>query len=194
MNDKLEQLYNLYKQNGIIQSTDFNTFSSADENQKRKLYDLGKQKGLFNTTDFNTFNSAFQPIKKKETTVSPSVQKVQPISSGTQPKVTQKPLGTSVSQKESKPEILFPAQKGKRNDIFTAEDGKTYRLDTSSGRPVWKGYTSNVVKGQGGSKQDYEIYNTTISNPNTVNALNKTFGKQASTSDTDQIYTGLVGK
>ena len=134
------------------------------------------------------------PIKKKETTVSQSVQKQAPTSSGTQSKANQKPLGTSVSQKESKPEILFPAQKEKRNDVFTAEDGKTYRLDMSTGRPVWKGYTSSVVKGQGGSKQDYEIYNTIISNPNTVNTLNKTFGKQASTSDTDQIYTGIVGK
>ena len=65
MNDKLEQLYNLYKQNGIIQSTDFNTFSTADDNQKKKLYDLGKQKGLFKTTDYNTFSSAFSPVKKK---------------------------------------------------------------------------------------------------------------------------------
>ena len=77
MNDKLEQLYNLYKQNGIIQSTDFNTFSTADDNQKKKLYDLGKQKGLFKTTDYNTFSSAFSPVKKKEPTasISPSGQK-----------------------------------------------------------------------------------------------------------------------
>ena len=194
MNDKLEQLYNLYKQNGIIQSTDFNTFSSADENQKRKLYDLGKQKGLFNTTDFNTFNSAFQPIKKKETTVSPSVPKQKAISSGTQPKVTQKPSATSVSQKESKPEILFPAQKGKRNDIFTTQDGKTYRLDNSSGVPIWKGYTSSVVKGQGGSNQDYEVYDSAVTDPKTVNLLNQTFGKKSSTSEAEQVFTGYTGK
>ena len=171
---------------------------------KSKMSDTGYSKNMYDWVGQNdkTFHSdvsfdAFREklgYKKKGPTVLPSVQKQAPTSLGTQPKGNQKPLGTSVSQKESKPEILFPAQKGKRNDVFTTEDGKTYRLDMSTGRPVWKGYTSSVVKGQGGSKQDYEIYNTIISNPNTVNALNKTFGKQASTSDTDQIYTGLVGK
>lgn len=99
MNDKLEQLYNLYKQNGIIQSTDFNKFASADENQRRKLYDLGRQKGLFKTTDFNTFNTAFEPVKKKETTESPSVQKQESTSSVTPPKGPQKPSVSSVSKK-----------------------------------------------------------------------------------------------
>lgn len=99
MNDKLEQLYNLYKQNGIIQSTDFNKFASADENQRRKLYDLGRQKGLFKTTDFNTFNTAFEPVKKKGTTVSPSVQKQEPTSSVTPTKEPQKPSVSSVSKK-----------------------------------------------------------------------------------------------
>ena len=73
MNDKLQQLYNLYKQKGIINTTDFNTFASANDAQRQKLYDLGAQKGLFNTTDFNTFNTAWsggkqEPLKKKEST------------------------------------------------------------------------------------------------------------------------------
>ena len=73
MNDKLQQLYDLYKQKGIINTTDFNTFASANDAQRQKLYDLGAQKGLFNTTDFNTFNTAWsggkqEPVKKKEST------------------------------------------------------------------------------------------------------------------------------
>ena len=173
---------------------DFETFKSdmMDENNLRKFRDnLSKH---YDIPDFNTFKSDMGIIKKKEATVSPSVQKPKPISSGTQPKVTQKPSGTSVSQKESKPEILFPAQKGKRNDVFTTEDGKTYRLDMSTGRPVWKGYTSSVVKGQGGSKQDYEIYNSAVTDPATVNLLNKSFNKKASTSEAEQIFTGYQGK
>ena len=72
MNDKLQQLYDLYKQKGIISTTDFNTFASASDDQRQKLYDLGVQKGLFNTTDYNTFNTAWggqEPVKKKESTV-----------------------------------------------------------------------------------------------------------------------------
>jgi hypothetical protein len=77
MNDKLQQLYDLYKQKGIINTTDFNTFAAANDAQRQKLYDLGVQKGLFNTTDFNTFNTAWgggkqEPSKKKEPTVSVS--------------------------------------------------------------------------------------------------------------------------
>ena len=58
MNDKLQQLYNLYKENGLI-SIDFNTFASADDNQRKGLYDLGVQQGLFSTTPYDTFSSAF---------------------------------------------------------------------------------------------------------------------------------------
>jgi len=58
MNDKLEQLYNLYKENGLI-SIDFNTFAAANDSQKKGLYDLGVQQGLFSTTPYETFNSAF---------------------------------------------------------------------------------------------------------------------------------------
>ena len=77
MNDKLQKLYDLYKQKGIINTTDFNTFATANDDQRQKLYDLGVQKGLFNTTDFNTFNTAWsggqqEPLKKKESTASVS--------------------------------------------------------------------------------------------------------------------------
>ena len=195
-NDNLKKYYSYLKSNGADVAPTYEAFANAlsDENNAKKYHSYLLKNKFDAPQSYDVFSQKLGIVKKKETTVSPSVQKEKPISSGTQPKANQKPLGTSVSQKESKPEILFPAQKGKRNDVFTTEDGKTYRLDMSTGRPVWKGYTSSVVKGQGGSKQDYEIYNTIISNPNTVNALNKTFRKQASTSDTDQIYTGLVGK
>ena len=59
MNDKIKQLYDLYVSNGLIKSVDFNTFSSASEEQRSQLYNLGRDNGLFQTTDFNTFNSAF---------------------------------------------------------------------------------------------------------------------------------------
>ena len=58
MNDKLQKIYNLYKDNGLI-TIDFNTFASANDSQRKKLYDLGVQKGLFSTTPYDTFDSAF---------------------------------------------------------------------------------------------------------------------------------------
>lgn len=78
--DKIEQLYNLYLQNGIITSaTSLDMFRTANEQQQNSLYELGKQKNLFQTTDLPTFQSAWtgampqpqaapQPeeVKKKE--------------------------------------------------------------------------------------------------------------------------------
>ena len=214
MNDKLEQLYNLYKQNGIIQSTDFNTFSSASDDQRKKLYDLGRQKGLFKTTDYNTFSSAFRPIKKKEQSVSPSAQNQKPTSSATQQTKKPKPSvsssvggkfaavteavekNKSTAQKDTKPQVVFQSQEGKRNDIFTGypgEEGKKYRLDNSTGKPVWMEYTSSNVKGPSGN-QNYEIYNTPITDPARVAELNRHFKKNASSSEIDQVFTGFPGK
>lgn len=62
--DKLKQVYDLYVSKGLIQKTDFNTFSKATDDQKKKLYDLGTKEGLFKTTDYNTFSTAW--VKKKE--------------------------------------------------------------------------------------------------------------------------------
>lgn len=82
MDDKLKKLYDLYVQSGLIQSTDFNTFKSANPEQIKKLYSLGKQSELFQTTDFNTFSSAFiQKPKKKVTTASTGGGGTKPSSS-----------------------------------------------------------------------------------------------------------------
>ena len=83
MNDKLQQLYNLYLENGILtDATSFETFSQANGNQIDALYNLGQENGLFVTTDLDTFSGAWDqqpevtpiepPVKKKEDTVSVS--------------------------------------------------------------------------------------------------------------------------
>ena len=65
--DKLEQLYNLYVDKGILTSqTTLDQFKDSDVDIQSKLYDLGKNKGLFNTTDLNTFQSAWGDVKKKK--------------------------------------------------------------------------------------------------------------------------------
>lgn len=65
MNDKLQQLYNLYKDNGLI-TIDFNTFATANDMQRKGLYDLGVQQGLFSTTSYDTFSSAFSGIQPQQ--------------------------------------------------------------------------------------------------------------------------------
>jgi hypothetical protein len=158
MNDKLEQLYNLYKQNGIIQSTDFNTFSSASDDQRKKLYDLGRQKGLFKTTDYNTFSSAFRPIKKKEQSVSPSAQNQKPTSSAT--------------QQTKKPKPSVSSSVGGSSKVFTGFPGKVlneYRVvnDTWQKKEPGKDWV-------------------TIKNEGSISGLNKQFKQNVSLSDTDK--------
>ena len=65
MNDKLQQLYNLYKDNGLI-TIDFNTFASANGNQRKGLYDLGVEQGLFSETPYETFDTAFSGGQPQE--------------------------------------------------------------------------------------------------------------------------------
>ena len=101
MNDKIKQLYDLYVSNGLIKSVDFNTFSSASEEQRSQLYNLGRDNGLFQTTDFNTFNSAFVggqvnvPYARKEQ-VQEQVQ---------QPTLKKKEPSSMVSSLETTPSV-----------------------------------------------------------------------------------------
>jgi len=66
--DKLQALYNLYLENGIItEKTSFDKFSSASDEAQRSLYNLGKERGLFKTTELSTFKTAWSgDVKKKD--------------------------------------------------------------------------------------------------------------------------------
>ncbi len=154
MNDKLEQLYNLYKQNGIIQSTDFNTFSTADDNQKKKLYDLGKQKGLFKTTDYNTFSSAFSPVKKKEPTASLSPSGQKPTSSVT------------------------PAKKGQPQSVFLQDADTGGKLEILTGYPQKEDIEYNFDNGQWRKRKPGQTSWYNITNEGSISSLNKFFAKE----------------
>ena len=70
--DKVEQIYNLYLNNGLISDAiSLDVFRSADLDQQQKLFELGKEKGLFQTSTIEDFASAWS-LKKKEDTVSVS--------------------------------------------------------------------------------------------------------------------------
>jgi hypothetical protein len=84
--DKIEQLYNLYVSKGLItDKTSIDVFRGAKEDQVTKLYDLGKSEGLFETTDVETFSSAWATPKKATavSTESPLDSAQEPSSSGT---------------------------------------------------------------------------------------------------------------
>ena len=78
--DKIDQLYKLYLEQGLITSaTTIEMFSDADDDARNQLYELGKENDLFAETDSNTFKSAWsvEPVKTedvvKETAVATSV-------------------------------------------------------------------------------------------------------------------------
>ena len=67
--DKIEQLYKLYLEQGLITSaTTIEMFSNADDNARTQLYELGKENDLFTETDSNTFKSAWsvEPAKTED--------------------------------------------------------------------------------------------------------------------------------
>jgi L-amino acid N-acyltransferase YncA len=162
MNDKLQKLYDLYKQKGIINTTDFNTFAAANDAQRQKLYDLGVQKGLFNTTDYNTFNTAWsggqqETLKKKEPTVSASNLE-KPTSASSSKRKDDFYKGGLGEEKQKPKEIERPS------NVFIGYPGKEkneYRVDNNT----WQ------------RRQPGKSEWTTITNEGSISSLNKQFNK-----------------
>lgn len=178
MNDKLQQLYDLYKSKGIINTVDFNTFSTADDSQRQKLYELGRKNGLFKTTDYGTFSSAFAPVKKKE--VSQSTPSEGGISSAISKMVEKAPLESSAPKDEN----VYTG--------FPGKESKKYKLDKSTGVEVWKEYSSTDYNQKTGKQED--VFDKTITDPSRVNALNKQFNAKASTNEVEEVFVGYPGK
>lgn len=98
----------------------------------------------------------------------------------TKAKKEQKPSGSSASEKP-------------RQDIFTGYPGKEdkkYKLDTSTGKPVWNEYSETVFK----NNKQVEKYDKPITDPARVSALNKQFNKNAGVSDVEEVFIGYPGK
>lgn len=67
MNEKLQKLYDLYKQQGIItDATSFETFANATPEQQQSLWELGAENGLFVETVPDDFKAVFEESKPKE--------------------------------------------------------------------------------------------------------------------------------
>ena len=134
MNDKLQQLYDLYKSNGLI-TIDFNTFASADPNQRKGLYDLGVQKGLFSTTAYETFDSAFSGVQPQQ-----PVQQQQPA---------QEDISLFDKVKNTEEQLLSSAKK-KENAILASQ------LDSSAQQSLVESTAKQQQEASSLASQQYE--------------------------------------
>jgi hypothetical protein len=143
---------------------------------------IGSSKGALGI--FDDVANVMKPnpsSKKKSTTESPSGQNQAGVSSGTSTMATKEPSVSSGSV-------------GK--DLFRGDAGageQTYRLDKSSGVPVWKEYSSTMVD-YSGKKPQYDVYDKPITDPTRVKTLNKFFKQNASASEVEEVFTGFPGK
>ena len=130
----------------------------SDTGYSKNMYDwVGQNDKTFHSdVSFDTFREKLG-YKKKGPTVLQSVQKVQPISSGTQPKGTQKPLGTSVS-KDKQVEVFtnFPTKEDNEyrivnNNWQRKEPGKDWTTVRDSNAIIGlnKQYKKNIVPNEG---------------------------------------------
>lgn len=202
MNDKLQQLYDLYKQKGIINNTDFNTFAAANDSQKKGLYDLGVKEGLFQSTDYNTFSTAWsgakkEPVKKKEytelggnlgqpTSASSSKEKVNPDQST----IYKGGLGEAKPKKVDYKKYKnvdgnYYDGEGEYFTNYPGKEGKPYRYHNGA----WYEYSGMVDVGDNTAVQKL---NKQIKDPLRVQALNKQYGKQATTEK--DVFIGFPGK
>lgn len=110
--DKIEQLYNLYLQNGIITSgTSLDMFRTANEQQQNSLYELGKQKNLFQTTDLPTFQSAWTGAAPMATPIQPQEEVKKKVESGTMELPVAGSLsGSQLPQEPVKPQPAQPQE------------------------------------------------------------------------------------
>lgn len=90
-------------------------------------------------------------------------------------------------------DVVKPGDLKTRKDLFTGYPGKEkniYRLDTVAGVPVWLEKNDKGAPLPNGQK----LYDKVITDPARVAALNKQFGKKASTSKEEEVFVGYPGK
>jgi hypothetical protein len=125
---------------------------------------------------------SFEPLKKKEPTTLPSKPSQESGMSVSKTAVKPKPSVSSTSKTEGDLYSGYPSNKG-----------KVYKLDTSTGVPVWHEYSSTVAATKPG-EVNKDLYEKPITDASRVNELNKFFKQNASTREGEQVFTGYPGK
>lgn len=181
--DRLEQLYNLYVDKGILTSqTTLDQFKESDVDIQGKLYDLGKNKGLFNTTDLNTFQSAWGDVKKKD-------------SSAFQNAISQKTTEDSILESEpstSSSGYIESLNESIRKRRLSSEQGQdALDLDIESKRPFYEGQGVDInkvldaefVKSQVAEKKEQEL-----EQEKDLGFFSKLYKRITDTSDLEEDY------
>ncbi len=72
MNEQVQQIYDLYVENNLINpdNVDVEMFANANPEQLTQLYELGVDNELFRDTDQDTFMSAFNTMEVKKKALS----------------------------------------------------------------------------------------------------------------------------
>lgn len=192
MNEKFKELYSYLKSKNMT-DLDENTFYKKYSNpaKSKEIHSYLKSSNMTDL-DEDAFHSAYfgGSLKKKEPTVSRSQSEQEPSSSVVPPKRRQSSLGSTIKREGD----VFSGLKGKED--------KKYRLDNSTGRPVWieqlESKDSNGKKITALNEKTGQLepvyYESIIQNPSRVRTLNKVFNQNASTSPHEKIFTGFPGK
>ena len=181
--DRLEQLYNIYVDKGILTSqTTLDQFKESDVDIQGKLYDLGKNKGLFNTTDLNTFQSAWGDVKKKD-------------SSAFQNAISQKTTEDCILESEpstSSSGYIESLNESIRKRRLSSEQGQdALDLDIESKRPFYEGQGVDInkvldaefVKSQVAEKKEQEL-----EQEKDLGFFSKLYKRITDTSDLEEDY------
>jgi uncharacterized protein YbjQ (UPF0145 family) len=200
MNDKLQQVYDLYKSKGIIKSTDFNTFATADDSQRKKLYDLGVSGGLFKSTDYDTFSTAWGGESKTQTPEKEVVKKK--VLTESDSKLEKPSLVSSTKEVEDGGLKVMPGGGTLRTpekmqyrgdykptekkisgggEVLESNDGAKYRYQNGK----YYTFTDTSIDKKTGAKVNN--YNTQINNSQRIKTLDKMFNKA-------DYYKGYPGK
>ena len=156
----------------------------TDEKDKEKKFDFSDIEDVApkNESKFDFSDIPDVPLKKKGLTTSPL-----------KPSQVSGTLGTE-KPKQPKPSVSSTSKvNGDLYSGYPSNKEKVYRLDNSTGVPVWHEYSSTIAATKPG-EVNKDLYEKQINNPSRVAELNKFFKQDASTVGGEQVFTGYPGK
>jgi hypothetical protein len=104
--------------------------------------------------------------------------------------------GTLDTEKPKQPKPSVSSTSKVNGDLYSgypSNKEKVYRLDNSTGVPVWHEYSSTIAATKPG-EVNKDLYEKQINNPSRVVELNRFFKQDASTVGGEQVFTGYPGK
>jgi hypothetical protein len=201
MNEKaIQDAYALFRNSGYKKSIDeFKTLLSTNENALKDAYTLFQGAGY--KKDVNQFKTLMGvgSTSTKPTQVQPKVSEQEPVKKK-EPTVSASKLAqpTSVSSTKKGNAEILKGYPGKENKEYKFENNMWYETKFSNATPT---KTTNEISKSGAIISRTPTPNLSIktsyvkiTDPSRVAELNRHFKKSASTSSSEQIFTGYPGK